>query len=419
LGFDPYSAIVDLCSCPNTQSANSEDCFADLSAAAYSGRMKLHVALIIETSSVYGRELLSGIVRFMREHDEWSVFLEQRDLWKQPPAWLNDWRGDGIISRATTPKLLEAVARTGVPLVEVTDRRGDSKLPQVRSDDAAIGRMAAEHLLERGFPRFGFCGFKGEAWSERREEAFVNAVRPKADSACSRFSSAWHGPSARPWEAEQESIVSWLKQLEPPFAVMACNDIRGQHVVEACSKLNLAVPEQVAVIGVDNDDLLCRVCSPPLSSVIPNAKKVGFQAAQLLAELMDGHGVAEQTQRIEPLGVATRQSTDVVAIEDREVAAALRYIREHACQGLTVDEVVKNSPVSRSTLERQLRKYLSRTPQEEIRHVQIKRAKELLHNTELTAERIAALCGFDHPEYFLVVFKRITGMTTSEYRKQS
>ena len=259
------------------------DRFAGPSVAAYNGKMKRHVALIIETSSVYGRELLSGIVRFMRVHDEWSVFLEQRDLWKQPPAWLNHWRGDGIISRATTPKLLEAVAKTGVPLVEVTDRRGDSKLPQVRSDDAAIGCMAAEHLLERGFQRFGVCGFKGEAWSQRREEAFVDTVEPKVAFACSRFNSSWHGPSARAWEAEQESIVAWLKQIEPPFAVMACNDIRGQHVIEACSKLNLAVPEQVAVIGVDNDELLCRVCSPPLSSVIPNAEKVGFQAAVLLA----------------------------------------------------------------------------------------------------------------------------------------
>ena len=110
-------------------------------------RMKRQVALIVETSSVYGRDLLSGVVRFMRMHDDWAVFLEQRDLWKQPPSWLPEWCGDGIISRATTPKLLDAVARTGVPLVEVTDRRGDSDLPQIRSDDAAIGRMGAEHLL--------------------------------------------------------------------------------------------------------------------------------------------------------------------------------------------------------------------------------------------------------------------------------
>ncbi|MEM9645494.1 MAG: DNA-binding transcriptional regulator [Planctomycetota bacterium] len=380
--------------------------------------MKRHVALIVETSSVYGRDLLSGIVRFMRMHDQWSVFLEQRDLWKQPPSWLNDWHGDGIISRATTPRLLEAIASTGVPLVEVTDRRGESELPQIRSDDSAIGRTGAEHLIERGFKRFGFCGFKGEAWSKRREEAFVSAVNAKSVSECSRFNSAWHGPSARTWEAEQESIVTWLRQFVPPFAIMACNDLRGQQVIDACSTLNLAVPEQVAVIGVDNDALLCRVCSPPLSSVIPNAELVGFKAAETLAQLMNDESVHQKIQRIEPLGVATRQSTDVVAIDDRGIAAALHYIREHACKGLSVAEVVRDSAVSRSTLERQMRKYLGRTPQEEIRHVQVKRVKELLLTTDLSAERIASLCGFEHPEYLLVVFKRITGLTTTEFRRR-
>ncbi|MCA9070768.1 MAG: substrate-binding domain-containing protein, partial [Planctomycetaceae bacterium] len=151
--------------------------------------MKRHVALIIETSSAYGRQLLSGVVRFMRMHDDWSVFLEQRDLWKQPPSWLKEWRGDGIISRVTTPKLVEAIAKTGVPLVDVTDRRGNWGLNQIRSDDAAIGRMGAEHLLERGFRRFGYCGFKGEAWSQRREEAFVQTVRERANAPCSQFNS--------------------------------------------------------------------------------------------------------------------------------------------------------------------------------------------------------------------------------------
>lgn len=381
--------------------------------------MKQNVALIVETSSVYGRDLLSGIVRYMRMHDEWSVFLEQRDLWKQPPSWLNDWHGDGIISRATTPKLLHAITRTKVPLVEVTDRRGDSPLPQIRSDDAAIGRMGAEHLIERGFDRFGFCGFKGEAWSKRREQAFVKATQEKTQTVCQCFDSPWHGPAAKAWEAEQLSIIEWLQQFEPPFAVMACNDIRGQHVINACSKLGLAVPEQVAVMGVDNDELLCRVTSPPMSSVMPNAQMVGYLAAETLAKLMAGEAVDQQTQLVKPLGVATRQSTDVVAIEDRDIAAALHYIRQHASRGLTVDEVVNNSSLSRSTLERQFRKYLGRTPQEEIRHVQVKRVRELLLTTDLSAEKIASLCGFEHPEYLHVVFKRITGMTTGEFRKQA
>lgn len=279
--------------------------------------------------------------------------------------------------------------------------------------------MAAEHLLERGFERFAFCGFKNEAWSKRREDGFCQVVEAKTQADCPRFNSPWHGPTARDWEAEQQAIIGWLDALTPPFAVMACNDLRGQHVIDACAQLQLAVPEQVAVIGVDNDELLCRVCSPPLSSVIPNAEMVGFRAAEILEDLMNGSPVREPQPLIQPLGVATRQSTDVVAIDDANVAAALHYIREHACRGLCVEDVVRNNPISRSTLERQVRKYLGRTPQEEIRHVQIKRAKELMLTTSLSAERIATLCGFEYPEYFYTVFKRVTGKTTTEFRMQT
>ena len=283
--------------------------------------MKRHVALIIETSSNYGRDLLAGIVRYMRMHDRWSVFLEQRDLFKQPPRWLNKWQGDGIISRATTPRLLDAISDTGVPFVELTDRKGDVEFSQIRSDDAAIGKMGAEHLLERGFKRFGYCGYKGEAWSKRREESFVKTIDQKSSGSCSLYNSTWQGRGARNWEDEQRCIIEWLQTLTPPFAVMACNDIRGRQIIDACSELDLAVPEQVVVVGVDDDELLCRMCSPPLSSVIPNAQAVGFRAAEVLASLMDGKSPASEVQLIEPLGVATRQSTDVVAIDDPDIAA--------------------------------------------------------------------------------------------------
>ena len=198
---------------------------------------------------------------------------------------------------------------------------------------------------------------------------------------------------------------------------MACNDIRGQNVLDACLKLELSVPEQVAVLGVDNDELLCNICSPPLSSVVPSAEAVGYRAAEVLSEMMDGNDVAVTTELIEPLDVAVRQSTDVVAIDDRNLAEALRYIRENACDGISVDDVVRQSSQSRSTLERQVRRYLGRTPQEEIRYVQVKRVKELLLSTELPAETIAGICGFRNPEYLHVVFKRVTGKTTREFRQ--
>lgn len=380
-------------------------------------RMKPKVALIVETSSVYGRDLLSGIVRHMRMHDQWSVFLEQRDLLLEPPQWLSTWKGDGIISRVTTPTFVDAIRETGVPMVELTDRFGGSRFPGVRSDDAAIGRAGAKHLIERGFRNFAFCGFAGEAWSQRRETAFVETTQAHSSSQCEVYNSPWTGPTARTWEEEQQHLVDWLKGIDPPVAIMASNDIRGMHLIDACSRVNLAVPEEVAVIGVDNDELLCRICSPTLSSVIPNAEEIGFRAAELLARLMKGETLDATSHPIPPLGIATRQSTDVVAIDDSNIAAALRFMRENACRGVTVEEVIENTAISRSTLERQVRKYLGRTPQEEIRHVQIKRVRELLQSTDLPADRIAALCGFAHPEYMHVVFKRVMGITPGEFRR--
>ncbi|MCM2370103.1 AraC family transcriptional regulator [Aporhodopirellula aestuarii] len=381
--------------------------------------MKPKVALIVETSSVYGRDLLSGIVRHMRMHDQWSVFLEQRDLQLDPPQWLSTWQGDGIISRVTTPTFVEAIKRTGVPMVELTDRFGASQFPGVRSDDAAIGRAGAMHLIERGFTKFAFCGFAGEAWSKRRQDAFAAVIRAHSSHECEVYNSPWTGPAALNWEDEQQRLVDWLNGIKPPVAVMACSDIRGLHLIDACSRVDLAVPEEVAVIGVDNDELLCRICSPTLSSVIPNAEEVGFRAAELLARLMKGESVEPVGEPIPPLGVAARQSTDVVAIDDSNIAAALRFMRENACRGVTVEEVIENTAISRSTLERQVRKYLGRTPQEEIRHVQIKRVRELLQTTDLPADRIAALCGFAHPEYMHVVFKRVMGVTPGEFRRNS
>ena len=244
----------------------------------------------------------------------------------------------------------------------------------------------------------------------------MKAIKQEGHSS-SVYRSPLFGPGIRTWAIERKKLADWLSEIPKPFAVMACNDMRGQHVLDACQLVGLKVPEEVAVCGVDNDELLCNFCRPPMSSVMANAEGVGFRAAEILARLMNGDTVQEHLQKIPPLSVATRQSTDVVAIDDRQIARSLQFIRENACQGITVDQVTEAANVSRSTLERKLRKFLGRTPQEEIRFVQVRKVKELLSMTDLAIEKIAALAGFQHPEYLHVVFKRLTGMTLGEFRK--
>lgn len=377
-----------------------------------------HVALMVETSLSYGRQILSGITRYLRAHPPWSVYLEQRELGAAPPPWLKNWRGDGIICRSTRSLLSDFLSRSRVPFVNLEDVIGGLPLPTIRSDDAAIGRLAGEHLLERGLGHFAFCGFAGQSWSEGRRDGFRARVAVEGLEV-SVYESRGFGSASLPWEQEQADIGRWLRKLPKPLGVMACNDMRGQHVLDACQRGNLAVPEEIAVVGVDDDALLCELCDPPLSSVIPNPERIGYEAAELLARLMAGEKPLRDEWLVEPLGVQVRQSTDVLAIKDANIAMAVRFIREHACRGATVEEVLQHVPMSRTLLERKFRKYVGRSPQAEIRAVRLKRVKQLLAETALPLDRIAELAGYKHPEYLSVVFKRETGQTPGHYRRQT
>jgi LacI family transcriptional regulator len=381
-------------------------------------RRRPHVTLILDTLGVYGRRILHGINHYLFSHPPWSIYLDPyHRLEESPPRWLTGWRGDGIICRSITPRSAERLQKLKIPIVNLNDSFTDLGLPLIRSDDQAIARLAAEHLLERGFRRFAFCGFTGLDWSERRRDYFAAALQHQGEW-CSVYESAWGGGSRScPGEREYEAIGRWLASLPRPLGVLTCNDERAHHVLNACQRIDAAVPDEVAVIGVDDDDLLCSLCRPPLSSVVPNPERIGYEAAALLERLMAGDKPPPREILIEPLGVTARQSTEALAIGDPDLSAAVRCIREHACEGITVSDVLKHVPLSRSMLERQFRKNLGHSPQAEIWSVQLKRIKQLLAETDLSLEQIAALAGYKHPEYMNVVFKRLTGQTPGRYRR--
>jgi LacI family transcriptional regulator len=379
---------------------------------------KPHVALIVETSSVYGRQILRGVTHYLSAHGAWSIFLEQRALTSKLPAWLKNWQGDGIISRTSLRPLIQTLAKSRVRVVDLTDRYGDLGLPHIWSANESIGRLAAEHLRERGFGKFAFCGFAREYWSEQRLHGFVETAQ-QSGVVCKAYESPWLGAHAHPWEEEQQELAAWLCALPKPIGIMACNDLRGQQILDACNRVELGVPEEVAVIGVDNDELLCELCNPPLSSVVPNPECIGYKAAELLDRLMAGKRAEPQPLLIAPLGIATRQSTDVLAIDDPDVAAAIKFIREHACDGAKIQTILAQVPLSRSILERRFRKYLGHSPQQMLRQTQLKRVKQLLAKTDLPLWKIGELAGFKHTEYMCVAFKRHMGSTPGAYRRLS
>jgi LacI family transcriptional regulator len=371
-----------------------------------------NVALIVETSGVYGREILKGVARYRNTHEPWSVFLEEHELNTPPPEWLLDWEGDGVICRSTTPALAEGLRARGLAAVDLNDRYGDLGLPRVISDMAAIGRIAAEHFLVRGFLKIAYCGFEGELWCEARLQGLCSVVSP-----VSVFRTPWRGLREHAWEKERSLISEWLQELPRPLGVVACNDVRGHHVLDAGKALGLSVPEELAAIGVDNASTFCALCDPPLSSVVPDAEGIGFQAAKLLDRLMRGNRVGGGTVSVPPKGISTRESTDSVAISDPVAARARRFIRENSRNGIKVEDVCAWSGVSRSTLERRFRAALGCSPHDEITRSRLARVKVLLRDTDRSIRQIAADAGFEHSEYLMVQFKREIGMTPTEWRK--
>jgi LacI family transcriptional regulator len=375
------------------------------------------VALLVETSNTYGRELLHGVRAWAREQRTWSVRLSEHARGAGLPAWLRTWEGDGVIARVDSTAVASALRRLRVPVVDVSASRARPVFPRVVTDSAAVTRLALEHLRERGLRQFGYCGDARFRWAAQRGKFFAAQVR-EAGGTLARFVAPVRREGRVDLEAEMVALVAWLRGLPKPVGVLACYDVRGQQVLEACQEAGLAVPEEVAVIGVHNDDLLCELCDPPLSSVMPDARRAGYEAAQLLERMMAGETLPVTTRLIEPLGVAARQSTDVVAVADARVAAAVRFIRERAGQGIDVGDVLRAVPMSRTLLERRFKQLLGHTPHEHIQRVRLERVKTLLATTELGIGTIAERVGFEHAEYLSVAFRRATGLTPRAYRSE-
>lgn len=376
------------------------------------------VALLVETSLASGRDILRGIARYLHEHTAWSLYHEPRSLEDGPPNGFSQWRGDGIIARIQTPALARAIAATRLPAVDVLGLVPDTGLPLVRVDDRAIAIQAANHLLERGFRHFGFLGITGENWSSRRRDAFLAHLGHQGLSTA-EIHIPRHTPRGSSWERQQEAVARWIRNLQKPSGIMVCSDQRGPQLLDACRRASVNVPDEVAVIGVDNDEPLCEVCNPPLSSVWPGHHQAGYEAARLLDSLMQGGQAPGQPILVNPKQVVTRRSTEVLAVDDRVVAAALRIAREHASERIRVQEIAHQAGVSRSVLQRRFRAALGHTVHDELVKQRLHRAQQLLQSSSLSLADIAERAGFVHQEYMGAVFKEVLGITPAGFRRQT
>ncbi len=373
------------------------------------------VALLIEATNAYARGLLHGVARYNHEQARWIIYFEPRALEEPPPPWLKQWKGDGILARVGNRRTAGAVLSAGVPVVEMRRRLTLPGTPSIGPDHQAVARLATGHLRERGFRQFGFCGFgRGlDPPLDERGDAFVQCLA-EAGLPCSVFPAERFGS----WEQEQARLTRWLRVLPKPAGVMTCNDGRGLQVLRACEQLGIPVPDRIAVIGAGNDDCLCSLCHPSLSSVDLAPELIGYEAAALLDRMMSRRQRTVQHVQVPPRGVVTRLSTDVLATPDQAVSRAVGFIRAHARDDMRVRDVLAHVRLSRSALEPRLKQVLGRTIHQEIHHVRLERVKALLSTTNMPTKEIAAQTGFHSVQYLTRVFRKATGHTPANYRKR-
>jgi LacI family transcriptional regulator len=372
------------------------------------------VAILVDTSRSYGRDIVRGIRRYVAEHGPWSLYLEPRDLRSSFPEWLKNWHGDGILSRTVDETMIRQLKATKLPVVELRTSMLKHPFPFVGIDNSVIGSRVAAHFRTLGFQHFACVQDASEHYFLERRDTFIQAVND-AGFECPVFQS-----KRKNWEQHQRDLADWLRDLPKPAGVFAVNDQMGFWVLDAARRAGLAVPEELAVVGAENDNMLCETASPPLSSVRLRGQAVGYDAARVLDEWMTQKRLPKPGERHlhAPGDIVTRQSSDIVAVEDPRIAAALRFIRQNATQPLDVARVARECALSRSVLERRMKALIGRSPGEEIARLRFAAVEKLLLQTDLTLDAIAAKCGFTHPQYMAEAFRKRTGMTPGTFRRK-
>jgi len=372
------------------------------------------VLLFVETSREFGRGLLYGIARYSRLHGPWRVYRRPAGLDSSLPDW-KDLKIDGAIVRDV--KMAQNLARSGFPVIFAQhNRESYNPFPAIITDSSAIGHMAAEHFLDRGFQHFAYCGLDDFVWSRMRARHFVERIE-QAGFAVDLYRQP-ASRTRRAWRNEQNLMAAWLGALPRPVALMCCNDDRALQVIEACKLAGLYVPDQIAVLGVDNDVLVCDLADPPISSIALNTEVAGHEAARLLDGLMKGGKMAGQIIWVRPTHIVTRMSTDMLAVTDPEVAAAIRFIRRNSNRFIQVNDVVGATNISRRVLEKRFRTILRRSVYQEIRRVRVDYIIQLLLGTDMSVTEIATRSGFEGVEHVSRYFRKETGMSLRAYRRK-
>ncbi len=374
------------------------------------------VAILVDTSTGWGRRVIRGVIGYTRKFEHWNLSVQARGQ-DEPMRLSPGWRGDGIIARISDHHSARHVAAAKASVVNVSG----IELPgvdfcRVTTDLRMTGRLAAEHLVDRGLKNFAYAALSRFSYVQHQYQGFADTLTQAGGYSCPSYQPGARPVSRSEWLAQQRELARWLRKLPKPVGILAWATALGSQLIDICHEIGLSVPEDVAILGGDDDELMCETCSPSLSGVAVPSEQIGYEAAALLDRLMRGEDAGISPLFVVPHGVVARQSTDILAIDDDDVAEAIRFIRDHASKPMEVEDVLRAVAISRRRLERGFHKILGRSPAAEIRRCHLDRAKQLLTGTDMSIPDVADASGFGCSTYFAYIFKREVGQSPLKYR---
>ncbi len=382
----------------------------------------IKIILLTDFGEEYGTSLLKGVSRYSQEFGPWifcrmPTYYRETMGWQGIFKWAKEWKADGIIGQFYTNSNLGALMDQGISIVAQDFKERQENVPNLTGDYLRAGKMGAEYFLRKGFEHFAFYGFKNIVWSRERAQGYEERLMREGYQV-HYFEQKRVAKTRELWYYKPSALSKWLKSLPKPIALMACDDNQGMHITEACRLANLRIPEEVAVLGVDNDEIICNLSDPPLSSIGLDTVKGGYEAARLLHKMIKSKNEIRYDVVVEPTQIVTRNSTDIYATNDDLVGLALKFIHNNIEKNLKVEDVLVQVPLSRRSLEKRFVKVTGLPVYEYIFNLRIEKFTEKLLDTDQTIFEIAMDLGLNDSKNIARQFRQIKGCTPTEYRKK-
>jgi LacI family transcriptional regulator len=379
------------------------------------------IILLSDFAEEYGKNLLKGIARYSKEYGPWT-FCRMPAYYRETMRidgilrWAREWKADGIIGQFYNQKEVSKFTAAKIPVIAQDFKERLEEIPNITGAYKETGRMGAEYFLKKGFKNFAFYGFKNIVWSRERAEGFRERIK-EAGYVVQEYGRP-DSSGMDLYHYKPSALNKWLMALPKPVALMSCDDNLGNHITEASRQMNIRIPEEIAVLGVDNDEMFCGLSDPPLSSIGLDIEKSGYEAARLMQKMIEKKGDRYENITVRPTQIVTRTSTDLFAGADKYIVDALRYIHENLDKNLKVNQVLKEVPMSRRSLEKRFVLTTGYPVYEYIYNQRIERFTQKLLETDMTIFEIALDLGLSDSKNIARQFKQIKGLTPVAYRKK-